>query len=269
MAKNIEKWLKEKVFNWVFFTTLIVVVLLWSIGNKLNLDLKQLQSSDNFPISNDIIVDFYGRGAATVVALVTLWIVYLNFKKLNYQTLHSSVALLIQTYNDMVDDYEIESETIEKKNGREAIQELINVFKEKYNEVKEGQIFRKGETTFDKFLQKEFPTHLPAIIVGILYKIEKYEGDDTDKENLNKLVKIMLSYEERALLLLFVAEQISFGDEDRIEDWPLIKKIFFKDKKSKLLQNYNECRGLFGIIDLDIDEETKLKEKVSEKKTCC
>ena len=162
--------------------------------------------------------DFIGGIVGTLISLITLIVIYESFKQVNEQSLQSTIALLLQSYQHTVEDFDFKN-----KHGREAIKESLTLYK---------------EGTEKNYISEFFPTHIPAIIVSILYTISDSDNNNK-KDKLYTQVKTMLSFEERQLLLLYLLELKGSDDEkDQNEDFEKDKKllkesIFINVEKSK------------------------------------
>jgi hypothetical protein len=175
--------------------------------------------------------DFIGGFIGTIISLITLIAIFKSFKQANDQSLQNTIALLLQSYHHTVEDYDYNG-----KQGREAIKECINSFKTEKN---------------SNYLKEIFPTHIPAIIVSILYTID---DSGHDKKNaLYKQIKTMLSFEERQLLLLYLLELQGSNNSKDAEDYEkdknlLLKSIFENGVGSKSLEGFQETYNkIYGI----------------------
>jgi hypothetical protein len=176
----------------------------------------------------NLLGDYVGGVLGTLVSIITLIVVYLSFQQVSEQSIQNTIAILLQSYQHTVEDLDI---IINKKVvvGREAIKESLNDFLIIY---KDEDYNFEGEKT-KKYLLDSFPTHIPSIILSILDAIDSSESKN--KARLYKQIRLMLSYEERRLLLLYFAEQITNSIEN--EEWNIVNEAIFEDGKSISLKN--------------------------------
>ena len=166
--------------------------------------------------------DFIGGFIGTIISLITLIVIFKSFKEANDQSLQNTVALLLQAYQHTIEDFDYE----DTLHGREAIKASLK------------------KRTDKEYLSEFFPTHIPAIIVSILYTIKDSNLDSNKKDNLYRQIKTMLSFEERQLLLLYLLELHESKDEkdkddDYSKDKDLLKEaIFTNGKKSKAIKSF-------------------------------
>ena len=168
--------------------------------------------------------DFVGGCIGTIISFITLIVIYTSFKNANDQTLQNTIALLLQSYQHTVEDFDFDC-----SQGREAIKKSLTLYKAK---------------TQENYISDFFPTHIPAIIVSILYTINDSNYDK--KDVLYRLIKTMLSFEERQLLLLYLLElKESDNNDDKKMDYANDKKllaelIFTNGKTSKALKGFED-----------------------------
>jgi uncharacterized membrane protein len=182
--------------------------------------------------------DWIGGVIGTIISFFTLVVICYqlnqvkeqlgqNEKQLklqNEQSLQSTVALLLQAYQHTIEDFDYE----DTLHGREAIKASL-----------------KKRTDKD-YLSEFFPTHIPAIIVSILYTIKDSNLNSNKKDNLYRQIKTMLSFEERQLLLLYLLELHESKDEkDKDEDYSadkdLLKEaIFTNGEESKAIKEFKK-----------------------------
>jgi hypothetical protein len=162
--------------------------------------------------------DYVGGVVGTFISLITLILISFQLTQVNNQTLQNTIALLLQSYQHTVEDFDYIEIGVEKPpiTGREGIRKLLENDCKAFN--LEHLELENQNTNFSDWLTKSFPTHIPAIIVSILHII-------SEKKEIEKQIKSMLSYEERELLILFTIEQIYQGDDSYKHDWPLIKSL--------------------------------------------
>jgi hypothetical protein len=176
--------------------------------------------------------DFIGGFIGTVAAIATLIVVSKSFNQVHEQALQNTVALLLQAYQHTIEDYDFNDSDDKPLHGREAIKESLK------------------KRTDKNYLSESFPTHIPAIIVSILYTID---DSGHDKKNaLYKQIKTMLSFEERQLLLLYLLELQGSPNSKDAEDYEkdknlLLESIFKNGVNSKSLVGFEEIyKKIYG-----------------------
>jgi hypothetical protein len=172
--------------------------------------------------------DFIGGFIGTIISLITLIAIFKSFKQANDQSFQSTIALLIQSYQHTIEDFDYD-----KFVGREAIKECLKKFKE-----------MKNENEKKDFIENTFPTHIPAILMSILYSIKNSEVSEVKKINQYLQIKVMLSFEERQLLLLYLLELLGSENKndqgDLKNDKDLLKlSIFNNGTNSKSLKGFD------------------------------
>lgn len=90
--------------------------------------------------------DYIGGILGTIIATATLWVVYRSFKQVNEQSLQQSIAILLQSYQHTVEDYDFTvcNNNLEKKveSGREGIKMFLNnKIKEEVKQIKSSENF--------------------------------------------------------------------------------------------------------------------------------
>ncbi len=230
--KNMKK--SQELVKWIiiaFFSSLIILALI-HLGKKFTNN-SDMSSYGQFG-------DYLGGVIGTIISLVTLLVVYFQLTQVNNQTMQNSIALLLQSYQHTIDDFEWKEVINVTRNvsGREAISNLLIDFWNKSDETLLTKISKGDSLMYNdltnkqfEFLRNEFPTHIPAIIVSMLYTIS--HTSKKTKDISIKQIKSMLSYEERKLLVLFGIEQIIDNDITGEDDWKLIKELLgLNDKKT-------------------------------------
>jgi hypothetical protein len=217
-------------------TMLLVLISLWIFNFDIKLNLSELFEYGTFG-------DFVGGFVGTIISAVTLVVVYKSFKQVNDQSRQQTLAILLQSYQHTIEDYDYfdikdTKNADEFKNhitytGREAIAKVIKDKLEPHIKGKDNTSFKKeienNTSALSNALINDFPTHIPSIIVSILYSLNDNKNNDLE----NKQIKSMLSYEERKLLLYFLLEKISkHDDEDFINDRKKIMTILNLNKVS-------------------------------------
>jgi hypothetical protein len=130
--------------------------------------------------------DYIGGILGTIIANATLWVVYRSFKQVNEQSLQQSIAILLQSYQHTVEDYDFtdcfNAEKVES--GREGIKMFLNnKIKEEVKQIKSSENFiNNAESPLRKTLIEDFPTHIPAIIVSIMITIKNSDVSESKKK---------------------------------------------------------------------------------------
>jgi hypothetical protein len=207
--------------------------------------------------------DFIGGFIGTIATIATLIVVYKSFRQVNEQSTQQTIAILLQSYQHTIEDYdyyEKPSNSSRRNNGaivytgREGIKKIVEkklkpLIKnlnnpEEYIDKREKIIEKHKELA--AALTNDFPTHIPAIIVSILYTIESI--NDKEQKNLYKQVKAMLSYEERKLLLYYLLEQFFKNDTDfKVDRLKIITLLAFEKEKDK-----ESASGISTVIEMPL-----------------
>ncbi|MBU6204461.1 MAG: hypothetical protein KJS45_03675 [Bacteroidetes bacterium] len=190
--------------------------------------------------------DYIGGVLGTIIAAATLWIVRSSFKQVNEQSMQQSIAILLQSYQHTIEDYDYTDSHKHPttQSGREGIKEFLNQkIKVNINDMK--ACIEDPKIPLHKILIEDFPTHIPAIIVSIIHTIDKSDINNEKKEDMRKSIKTMLSYEERILLLLYLFEKIIKEDKDDFKtDYDLVTKLL-GDLETKVLGDLDNSKKTY------------------------